>query len=138
MEEVLTAVMKALAESPQLALWALAIIYLFKVVVVGSIYGTVRFAIDRVHSMYTTPKHTLTVIDIEAKLRAMTIGDPDGLIAQLERLANRNKVTNTTGSGAGILRRAYIHDSDVRWLRQAIDDRLDKDQKNKESNLSAK
>ena len=84
MEEVITAVMKALAESPQLALWALAIIYLFKVVVVGSVYGTVRFAIDRMHSMYTTPKHTLQVVDVEAKLRSMVIGDVDGLIAQIE------------------------------------------------------
>lgn len=116
MEEIIKSVMEALAASPQLALWALVVVYAYKVVVVGSVYGVIRFIFDRWHSAYTTPKHKLEVIDIEAKLRSMTIQScHEDLIAQLERLRGIK-------SGTGGM---YIHYTDVQWLRAAIDERIE-------------
>lgn len=43
--ELLNDMMDILKEAPQLAIWVVAIIYGFKVVVVGSIYGVIRYAV---------------------------------------------------------------------------------------------
>lgn len=119
MEEVLTAVMNALAASPQLALWALVVVYAYKVAILGSVYGVIRFLAERLHSAYTTPKHTLQVVDLEAKLRSMTIQScHEDLIAQIERLKGMSTHQAAFAS--------YIHSSDVHWLRAAIDEKLAK------------
>ena len=56
MDAVIDSVMKLVVDSPNIALWVLVIIYGFKVVIVGSIYGVVRFAIDKAHSAYVNER----------------------------------------------------------------------------------
>lgn len=118
MDEILKAVTNALVQTPSLALWVLVIIYGFKVVVVGSVYGTIRFVIDRMHSAYLTPKHTLKVVDIEYRIKEMSITNPDQFIAQLERVARR-----IPGTGC------RLGHTDLAWLTSAIDEKLLKDEK---------
>jgi hypothetical protein len=111
MEQLADAIIKALGESPQIALWVLAIIYGFKVVVVGSIFGVIKFTVEKLHNYATTPKHTLSRVDIEPILRGHVIsGQLDALIAQITRI-------KYFGGGMD----GYVHDKDVEWLRKAID-----------------
>jgi hypothetical protein len=57
MEDVVDSVMKLVVDSPSVAIWVLAIIYGFKVVVVGSIYGTIRFVVAKIHDAWVAPKN---------------------------------------------------------------------------------
>ena len=112
--EELKLLITMVADLPSLAIWVLVAFYAYKVAIIGSIYGVIRFAIDRLHSWLTTPKHTLNTVDITAVINGLTItqdGSHAGLIAQLERLR---------GKGVGIDSN-YIHQASVKWLREAID-----------------
>ena len=55
MEELET-IIKAIASLPHMAIWALVIFYGYKVAVIGSIYGVVRFVISKGVEAYTSPK----------------------------------------------------------------------------------
>ena len=124
MEEILTPVINALSETPSLAVWALVVVYAYKAIVVGSIYGVIRFCVTQLRVVMTTPKHTLEKVEIEAKLRSLTIPDcHEDLIAQIDRLAGVHVRTAVDKSYLN----KYIHKADVRWLREAIDAKLEKD-----------
>lgn len=126
MEEILTPVINALSETPSLAIWALVVVYAYKAIVVGSIYGVIRFCVTQLRVVMTTPKHTLEKIEIEAKLRSLTIPDCyEDLIAQVDRLAGVHVTGGRTTDKAYLNK--YIHKADVRWLREAIDAKLEKD-----------
>lgn len=102
---------------PAMAIWLLVIFYGYKVIIVGSIYGVIRFAISRLHSWATTPKHKLQRVDITGDIQGMAItsgGAHEALIGQLHRLRGR---------GTGIDSK-YIHAQGVDWLREAIDAKI--------------
>lgn len=114
--EELQAIVEMIAKLPQTALWVLIGFWTYKVVVVGSIYGLIRFAIDKLHSWLTTPKHEL--IQVRPMLDKITItGDLNNLIDQLRRLVRKED------------RFSFIHDSDIQWLKAAIDEKMAKDGK---------
>lgn len=107
MEQLADSLIAVLKDSPDLAIWVLAIIYGFKVVVVGSVYGTIKHVVNKLHDVLVNPKRKVVQVDVDAKLRSMTIDSCyEDLIAQIERLSSGR----------------YIHSSDVRWLRAAIDE----------------
>lgn len=102
------------SELPAMAIWVLVGFYAYKVIIVGSIYGVIRFGIDRLHSWLTTPKHRLERVDISGVLNGTTItndGSHEALIAQLNRIRGKGLGINST----------FIHHRSVEWLREAID-----------------
>lgn len=102
-------IIEMIAKLPQLAVWVLVAFWAYKVVVIGSIYGVIRLAIVKAHSWLTTPKYEL--IKVRPMLDRITIGGTaDDLIEQIKRC---RRVTG-----------AYIHDSDIAWLKSAIDAKL--------------
>lgn len=107
---------------PNTAIWVLAGYLLYKVVVIGSIYGVVRFGIEKLHNWLVTRKTIppeVKTIEVWAMLDSLCIKtEPDRLIAQLHRLRGR---------GTGI-QSDYIHRQSVDWLREAIDDKIAKDE----------
>ena len=106
MEQLADSLIAVLKDSPSLAIWVLAIIYGFKVVVVGSVYGTIKHVVNKLHDVLVNPKRKLVEVDVEASLRGVTIDHClDALITEVNR----------------IRRGPYIHSDDVRWLREAID-----------------
>lgn len=58
MEEIKLLV-EAVAKLPNAALWVLLGYLVYKLSVVGSIYGLIRFAIDKTHSWLTKPRIVL-------------------------------------------------------------------------------
>jgi predicted transcriptional regulator len=114
--EDLKTLLELIARLPQMALWVALGFWAYKVVVIGSIYGVIRLGIIKLHSWLTTPKHELIYQDVRLLLDGEVItGSKDALVAQLQR------IKRSTGQ--------YVHPSDIAWLREAIDEKLAKEQK---------
>lgn len=112
--EELKLIVEMIAKLPQTALWVLIGFWAYKVIVIGSVYGLIRFAIDKLHSWLTKPKHEMVTHDVRMMLDGEAVsGAKEALVVQLQRIKRR------TGQ--------YVHGSDVDWLRQAIDDKIAKD-----------
>lgn len=120
--EELRLLVDMVAHLPQMALWVIALFFAYKVCIIGSIYGVIRFCVEKLHLWAMKPKHELK--EIRPMLDGVCIsrdGTVDALIAQLYRLR---------GKGLGI-ESEYIHTRSVDWLREAIDDRIAKDAQKK-------
>lgn len=112
--EELKLLIEMVGKLPQTALWVLLGFWAYKVIVIGSVYGLIRFGIDKLHSWLTKPKYEL--VQAKVMLNGHVISNTmDELLGQLERLKR------TSG--------AYIHGCDVDWLREAIDAKLALDKK---------
>jgi hypothetical protein len=100
--EDLKAIITLIKDLPALTVWVLAGYLVYRLAVVGSIYGVIRLAITRLFDWLQHPK------TVEATLEGLTISSrtTEDLIVQLRRLR-----TST-----------YIHDSGVEKLRKALDD----------------
>ena len=103
---------------PQTALWVLLGYLVYKLAVVGSIYGVIRYVTSQVFSWLSLKK--VEYKEIRPMLDGMCIkGETESLSAQLNRLRGR---------GLNI-QSEYIHRQSVNWLRQAIDAKIADDNK---------
>lgn len=113
------------ANLPTLAVWVLVGYLIYKIAVIGSIYGLIRFAIDKLHDwLANANQRKIQNVDIRAYLDGVCItsdGTHNALLAQVHRL--KGKATNINST--------YIHMCSVDWLREAIDDKEAKDAKEK-------
>lgn len=113
------------AKLPSMAIWVIALFWAYKVVVVGSVYGVVRFGIAKAHD-YLVQRKTIPPeikrIEVQALVGGICIGsEVEPLMAQIHRIV---------GKGINI-KTDYIHGQSVRWLREAIDDKVAKDASSK-------
>lgn len=127
--EELKILVSMVANLPNTALWVIAFLFAYKVSIVGSIYGVIRLAIQRLYEWGTSPnRYTATQIirqeiHLEDLLNGITISGDDtkiSLIALLKSFASNNTYHK------GI----YIHLGHVDWLREAIADKYVKDTEN--------
>lgn len=88
---------------PALALWVLVGFWAYKVICVGSIYGIIRFIVDKIHSYKTKP------IDYKIKSRTVNAEVLHKLEVQIERLA-----------GGGYY--SMIGEKEVTWLKEKLDE----------------
>lgn len=118
--EELKLLIEMVAKLPNTALYVLLGYLVYKLAIVGSIFGLIRFAIEKAHNYLVTPKHKLTQENRTTLVQSLVIKDDfDRLLAQLHRVAGRG--LNFPSE--------YIHHQSVDWLREAIDDKIEKDQK---------
>lgn len=97
-----------------MALWVLAGFWVYKVVVIGSIYGLIKFIVTKLHSWLTMPKNEL--VNVRRMLDKHAMADcVDDLIVEIKR------AKRATGN--------FIHDSDVAWLRDAISEKIAREKK---------
>jgi uncharacterized membrane protein YhiD involved in acid resistance len=114
--EELKILVDMVAHLPTMAVWVLCGYLVYKVAVVGSIYGVIHFGLAQLFGWLKTNKAR----EVEYKeLRVMLDGvciraAIEPLMAQLHRL--RGKAVSIDSS--------YIHDSSVEWLREAIDAKI--------------
>jgi hypothetical protein len=118
MEEIKQLV-EAVANLPNIALWLAFFLLVYKVTVVGSIYGVIRFCTQKIHDVFVAKKtREVEYKEIRPMIDGMCIRtETDKLIAQLYRIR---------GKGVNIPTE-YIHQQSVDWLREAIDDKIEKD-----------
>ena len=110
---------RMLADLPHAALWVIAAVLIYKVSIVGSIYGVLRLAIAKLHDWAVTKKaREVEHKEIRPLLDGMCIkAEAERLIAQIHRIR---------GKGVSI-KTEHIHSQSVDWLREAIDDKIERD-----------
>jgi len=117
MEELETLV-KLVANLPQMALWVAIGFWAYKVVVVGSVYGVIRFTVAKLHDYMVQRKvipPEVKTVEVRAMLDGLCIGGQvEPLIKQLHRVAGRGLTVPSE----------YIHRDSVTWLREAIDAKI--------------
>ena len=123
--EELKLLVEMVASLPSLAVWVVIAFYIYKVSIIGSIYGVIRFATAKLHDWAVTQK-TAAPIEREISLHDLTYGivirdeqTQRALIAQISRVCGKNLSIDST----------YIHMCSVDWLREAINDKEQKDRK---------
>lgn len=110
------------ADLPEMALWVLAAFFIYKVVIIGSIFGVVRLAITKWHDWAVTPKEKMRKVNYTAKLNDITLtGEVPALMKQVERIkCISGQVAYSNGKD-------NINSSDVEWLKDAIDKKLEEE-----------
>ena len=104
--EELKLLVESIAGLPDLAIWVVAMYFGFKLAVVGSIYGVVRFVTQRLHDILVSRKTTIK--EIKMNLGGWCITS-DSTPESMKRLLNKIKSTS------------YIHESDVKWALNALE-----------------
>lgn len=112
---------------PHMALWVIAFFFAYKVAIIGSVYGVIRFLGGRLFDWLQAKKTApVEYKEIRPLIDGMCItkdGTTESLIAQLHRVR---------GKGLAI-ESAYIHSRSVDWLREAIDEKIAKDEAGKKA-----
>lgn len=134
MTEIKDLLIKILEESPEIAIWVLVIIYSYKVVIAGTIYGVIRFTIRKIcDTTLDYKEENAAVLKREADVKMAENNKPQkwaygenilvsseaktALEALLETLRADKK--HPTG---------YIHKSDVQKLTDAYKGHKDNQQ----------
>lgn len=119
--EELKLLVTMVADLPSMALWVIAFFFLYKIAIIGSIYGVIRFVAGRMFEWLSAKKTApVEFKEIRPLIDGMCIsshGTTESIIAQLHRVRGR---------GLSI-KSEYIHKQSVDWLREAIDDKIAKD-----------
>ena len=105
---------------PALAVWVIVIFFTYKVIVVGSVYGIIRFVVKAISHMITNRHRDVNLNGVLDGMCITTDGTHLKLAGQLKRLVGIR-------SGGNI----YIHNADVEWLKEAIDKVVLEDKKPK-------
>ena len=114
--EELKLLIEMVANLPAMAMWVLLGFFAYKVIVVGSIYGVIRYTVEKLHSYLVTRK--VEYKEIRPLLDGMCIRtQTDHLISQIRRIRGRGVNIDSE----------YIHEQSVEWLREAIDAKIEAD-----------
>ena len=118
--EELKMLVEMVAKLPALAIWVLVMFWAYKVVVVGSVYGLIRFVVSKAHD-YLVQQKTKS-LDVVYKLGPLLItAEMENFMEQLKRVRGKGLTIQSD----------FIHHQSVNWLRDAIDDKIAKDAANK-------
>ena len=90
-------------------------LFTFKIVVVGSIYGVIKYAIEKTHSAITQPKHKRKIIAVEEQLDGITLTAGSGRLLAVVSTIRRPTLD-------------YIHEMDIAWLESAIEEKKLRDE----------
>lgn len=123
MIEILEKAGQTLKDLPELAIWILIGILLYKVIIVGSVFGLIKLFILKLHDYLTKPKE-LPVKKVFLDGYFIT---HDGTYEKFrsvirEMIHYNSKVSN---------RDNYLHRCDVEFIKQAIIEKRQRDQEKK-------
>jgi hypothetical protein len=114
------------ADLPSMALWVVAFFFVYKVSIIGSIYGVFRLSIQRLYE-YGISENAKSKTEIirqeihfEDLINKLTITGDDAkarLIVALHRIAGKKTGINSS----------YIHGCSVDWLNDAIAEKEQKE-----------
>ena len=127
MERLLELVVEILKALPEMAIWVLLMILVYKITIIGSIFGLIRFCGIKIHdaviAVISLKKEKQdAAINVRGEIDKFLITDAWPLLkSQLERLVNSD----------GRLASSYIHRSDIKFLKDALDAQFDKERADK-------
>jgi hypothetical protein len=116
------------ADLPSMALWVIAFFFAYKVIIVGSIYGTIKYVAEKIHNVLVTRKTLPPIkqeIMLEDKLRGIIITSDNTLallIRQLHRVRGK-KLGFRKSNPHENPDTNFIHERSVGWLREAINEK---------------
>ena len=124
--EELKLLVQMVASLPTLAIWVVVAFYAYKISIIGSVYGVIRFVALKLHDWAITKK---AEIILPPRVQEIHFADiflgvtitADETMANLTRQIKRLQGIKTNST--------YIHKADVDWLREAIDAKLDIEKK---------
>ncbi len=97
---------------PNAAIIIIIAYFIYKAIIVVSAYGIIRFITQKTHDAIINPKRK--EVDIVESLNKVTITAATGsLVEQVMRIQKDNL--------------HYIHDADVQWLKEAIDEKEERE-----------
>ena len=99
--EELKILVESIAGLPDLAIWVVGMYFMFKLAVVGSIYATIRFVMQKIHDTIIAKKRHVLTLDSD-------VITYDGTANKL-----KNFIQEVSGSNA------YLHDYQLVKLREA-------------------
>lgn len=126
--EELKEILSMIVNLPGMALWVLGGYLLYKLSILGSIYSTIRFSVEKFYN-YKLTKYNFELKEKEVpvvlrdKFYGLTIHSDstlEELISQIRRVAGKGLTIESN----------YIHSNSVDWLRKAIDAKILEDLKN--------
>lgn len=94
---------------PQLALWVAVGFWAYKVIIIGSVYGVIKLAINKGYAAYTQPRNA----DMTTVL--------DGTTYYFNKLALIDQLTRILPS------KHERQDEAIQWLSEAITAKIEKD-----------
>lgn len=101
--EELKVLIEMIGDLPQLAIWVLIFFFIYKVIIVGSVFGVLKLFIEKLHDVLTGIQKKGENID--GFIDGVAIA---GCYGQLKAEILRIRSTS------------YIHSTDVEWLHDAI------------------
>jgi hypothetical protein len=114
---------------PSMVMWVLGGFLLYKLVITGSIWATVRLLINKTHNYFTMKK---VEAQEESKITKIQIGDlfitSDASASRFVSLLHSLRDTNGGGYAS-----SYVHLSDIRWLEGAVYDKREKEREEKKA-----
>lgn len=117
MEEI-KELINAITNLPQLAVWVLAGYLVYKLATIGALYATIRFVAEKAFG-YLSLKKTNYVETRVLMDGMLTHGTAEAFMNQMRRLPGIGQTTKSN----------YIYNDHIKWLREAIDDKIAKDEK---------
>lgn len=123
--DLLIEILKIIQELSGPALWVggitITLLFAYKVIIVGSVYGVIKFTVQKLHDVLVKPTHEKKVIDIEGEIQGIAITNcVPALLTQIKRVRGKGTSINSD----------YIHLPDVNWLADAITEKMEKESNN--------
>lgn len=115
MLDELKVLLEMFAQLPDLALWGAIGFLIYKLAIIGSIFGVLKFTVEKLHDWAVKRKLETKEFRMVDLVHGIVIDKEDNLkelIAQIKRIRGKG-LTYTTSE--------YIHTSSIEWLRFAID-----------------
>jgi len=110
--EELKELVTLISDVPQFVLWVLIGYLIYKLALLGSIYGVIRYVAGELFGWLRAQK--VEIKQVRPILDDMVItGNLDRLVVQIGRLC---------GKGTGIQSR-FLHPESIEWLAEAIDEK---------------
>ena len=115
----LQALVELVKTLPHLALWVAIGFWAYKVIIIGSIYGVIRFCADRAYKAYIArlEQKKYSITEVKDWKGVGVIGDCEkDMATQLKRLRYRWNSTDNTREETS----SYIHQNGVMVLEDAL------------------
>lgn len=120
MIEILKELAQVFKDLPNAAIWVAGGILFYKLTIVGSVFGIIKLAINKVHDILTREKVVTTRVDLEGHFITH-----DGTYRRFVDFLRVFKKERSTED----YQKLYLHDHDVEFIINAVNEALDKKKK---------
>ena len=113
------------SELPTMAIWVIIFYFIYKVIIVGSIYGVIKLGVRKLHDVLIKKKEGDTIVNEHYWDLADRISISDDTTKEILAHCLRRMV----GKGTGI-NTSYIHLAGAQWLQEAINEKEQREENN--------